>query len=157
MAYLTSRESVLLPPVARGHVLSLRVIGRAGSSDLSALLAMRRCMRGIGSERAYLLQLDDCAWIDEDGGDVPRMSPPDELWRPSAVVVRPEGLPWWHRHALAQAQRGALCGVFICAARAQLWVQQRALALFPAPMAGRRTVASGRQERMRADDARHPQ
>ncbi len=157
MAYLTSRESVLLPPVAHGSVLSLRVVGRVGSSDLSALLAMRRCMRGIGSERAYLLQLDDCTWMDGDGSDVPRMSPPDELWRPSAVVVRPESLPWWRRHALAQAQRGALCGVFICSAMAQLWVQQRALALFPEPMSVRQTVVSGRQERMRADDARHPQ
>lgn len=132
MARLVSRDSVLLP-ASPAQVLCLTVTGRASSSDLCTLLALRRYARPPDGERAYLLRLDGCEWLGWDGGDdMVGLCPPDPMWRPVAVVVRPECMAWWRAYALTQARNGLVLGVFSCAVLAQQWLTQRALAIFPA-------------------------
>lgn len=128
----------------------LQAVGKVGRSDLAALMLLRRVMRSSSQERAYVLKMDGCEWL-EDG---PPTLAPDPLGRPVAVVVREGCLVRWRGYAMALALGGVVMGVFSCSEAARRWAALRAKVLFPENP--RRTVEPAQQPHRRGGAVLHP-
>lgn len=132
MPELISREFAMVTNGHQGRVLVLTASGHGDSSDMAALLALRRAMRAHQHERAYVLALDRVRLAADGvlGAGVQALCRGPEC-RPIAVVVRQAEAGLWRKHAMALARTGVLVGVFTCQQTALQWARARVLALFP--------------------------